>query len=166
MATKTPLILNGLKFQVNPTSLSISGSVVTTSLNTQGGVRFQTWYDSPQVLTISGMSAGESAYMELQTLKSNFEYTNTKGLSKLIYKNSTYTGFIQNVVVSHAVEAHLRFPYSITFQLLAGQRFNVYDFAFNPTGLISSSLNQLSKIINIPINNATNNLNAGIAKII
>ena len=166
MATKTPLILNGIKFQVNPMGLKIESEVITTSLNTQGGVRFQTWYDSPQVLTISGMSAGETAYMELQSLKSNFEFTNTKGLSKLIYKNSTYTGFIKHIDVSHSVDTHLRFPYAITFQLLAGQRFNFYDFAFNPTGLISSSLNQLSNIINIPINNATNNLNAGISKII
>ena len=166
MATKTPLILNGIKFQVNPMGLKIDSEVVTTALNTQGGIRFQTWYDSPQVLTITGMSAGESAYMELQALKNNFEYTNTKGLSKLIYKNSTYTGFIKHIDVTHAVDAHLRFQYNITFQLLTGQKFNFYDFAFNPTGLISSSLNQITSIINVPINNATNNINSAVAKII
>lgn len=160
MATKTPLILNGVKFQVNPMGLSIESRVLTTSLNTQGGTRFQTWYDSPQVLTITGMSAGETAYQELQSLKANFEFTNTQGLSTLIYKNSSYTGFIQNIAVSHSVDAHLRFPYSITFQLLQGQRFNFYDFALNPTGLISSSLNQITNVINIPINNFTNNINS------
>jgi hypothetical protein len=166
MATKTPLILNGIKFQVNPMGLAIDSKVVTTSLATQGGIRFQTWYDSPQTLTITGMSAGETAYQELQFLKTNFEYTNTQGLSRLFYKNSTYTGFIQSINVSHNVDAHLRFPYQIVFQLIQGQKFNFYDFAFNPTGLISSSLNQVTSIINVPIANATNNLNTAAAKII
>lgn len=166
MATKTPLILNGVKFQVNPQSLSIESKVVSTSLPTQGGIRFQTWYDSPQVLTISGISAGETAYMELQSLKANFEYTNTRGLSKLFYKNSTYIGFIQGITVSNSVDQHLRFPYQIAFQLIQGQKFNFHDFAFNPTGLISSSLNQVSSIINVPIANAANNLNSVAAKII
>jgi len=166
MAIKTPLILNGVKFQVNPMGLSLDSKVVSTSLVTQGGIRFQTWYDSPQILTISGMSAGESAYQELQFLKTNFEYTNTKGLSRLFYKNSTYIGFIQSITVSHSVDAHLRFPYQIVFQLIQGQKFNFYDFAFNPTGLISSSLNQVTSIINVPISNAANNLNTAASKII
>lgn len=166
MATKTPLILNGVKFQVNPQGLNIDSKVVTTQLVTQGGIRFQTWYDSPQILTITGMSAGESAYQELQSLKANFEYTNTQGLSRLFYKNSTYTGFIQNITVSNNVDQHLRFPYTITFQLIQGQKFNFYDFAFNPSGLISSKLNQVSSIINAPIAAASNNLNAVMAKII
>ena len=165
--TRFPLKINGVNFQVNPTSLSIKKPIVKGSLNTQDGVRFQIWYNQPEVLTISGLSTGQSAYAELQFLKQNYEVTATTTISTLFYKTNVYHGFIDSVEVGHSVDRHQRWPYQIVFQLIQGEQFNIQDFALQPsTGLLGQVAGLLEQNINAPIARATGSLGAAIHKII
>lgn len=163
---KFPLILNGVKFKVNPTSLSISKPLVKSELPTKTGVRYQIWFDHPETLTISGISAGESAYRELLSLKRNFERTNSTNLSQLFYKTKNYRGFIDTITVTHAVGEHQRFPYTIVFQLLQGEQFNIQDFALDPRGIIGEGLGLIEQNINEPIARAERALGQVLGKII
>lgn len=164
--TKFPLRLNGINFQVNPTNLSVSKPIVKGSLPTQSGVRFQIWYNQPEVLTIQGIAGGTTAYKELQFLKQNFEVTKTTNMSELFYKTKIYRGFIERVEVSHTTGQHQRFPYSITFQLVQGEQFNLADFALEPSGLIGEVTDFLEETINAPIARADQALGQVFGKII
>jgi hypothetical protein len=164
--TKFPLRLNGVNFQVNPTNLNIKKPIVKGTVNTQGGVRFQIWYNQPEVLTISGLSAGNSAYKELQFLKQNYEVTKSTNMSELFYKTKIYRGFIDSLEVGHSTDRHQRFPYSIVFQLVHGEQFNIHDFALEPNGLIGEATNFLEETINAPIARADAALGQLFGKII
>lgn len=157
--SRYPLILNGVKFQVNPRNLSIVKPIVKGTLNTQSGTHFQIWYNAPEILTINGISAGDTAYAELSFLKQNFERTSSSVLSELFYKSQVYRGFIDSVTVGHGVDNHERWPYQITFQLIYGEKFKIQDFSLNPTGAISQATGFLENIINAPISRATSSLN-------
>ena len=157
--TRFPLILNGIKFQVNPVNLSITKPILKGTLETQGGTRFQVWYNRAEVLTINGISSGDTAYNELTFLKQNFERTASTALSELFYKSKVYRGFIDSVQVGHGIQANERWPYAITFQLIFGERFNIADFSLNPTGAISQTTGFLENVINAPISRATDALN-------
>ena len=149
--TKFPLIINGVKFQVNPTSLSIAKPLLKGELATQSGIRYQIWYNAPEVLSIRGTSAGESAYKELIFLKQQFERTSTTAVSELYYKSKMYKGFIASLKVGHALSAHQRFPYEIEFQFLQGERFTIADFALEPRGVLGEAQSFLEENINAPI---------------
>ena len=164
--TKFPLTLNGVRFQVNPMNLSIEKPIVKGDLATQGGIRYQIWYDHPEQLTIEGMSAGETAYSELLFLKQQYERTNTLRHSELFYKSTVYRGFIETMTIGHGVDAHLRFPYSITFQLLAGEQFKVEDFALEPRGLLGEFQGILEETINVPIAGAERALGQAFGRVI
>jgi len=113
---------------VNPTGLNIQKGVIFAPLNTQGGVKYQVWYDAPEILTITGESAMSTAYNELLFLKNNFERTNK--VSELFYKTRLYKGFITNMQIDHNILGHPnRFSYTVTFQLLFGEKFAIEDFA-------------------------------------
>lgn len=163
--TKFPLILNGIKFRVNPTALSIKKPVLKGTVNTQGGVRFQIWYNMPEVLTIQGVAGGETAYNELLFLKNNFEKTTTQRYSELFYKTKIYKGFIDTVDVGHTLENHQRFPYTIAFQLLHGEQFNLHDFSLEPRGLVGEATDFLEENINAPIARADKALGQVFGKI-
>jgi hypothetical protein len=165
--TKFPLKLNGINFQVNPTNLSVSKPIVKGSLSTQSGVRFQIWYNQPEVLTISGLSTGQSAYAELQFLKQNYEITNTQNISTLFYKTKNYRGFIDSIEVGHSIDRHQRWPYTIQFQLIQGEQFNIQDFALQPsTSALGQLTNLLEQNINAPIARANQALGSVLGKII
>lgn len=152
MATRFPLILNGVRFRVNPTSLQIQKTVSYGTLATQSGVKYQIWYNNPEVLTISGTAAGVTAFQELLLLKQNYDVTTSPGkTSRLFYKTRLYTGFITALDVTHAVTAHNRFQYNIVFQLLQGQQFKPEDFALQPTGILGDAASTFSQVINEPI---------------
>ena len=140
MATKFPIQLNNLRFSVNPTGLNITKGVNFAPLNTQNGVIYQVWYDAPEVLTITGQSAGETAYSELAMIKRDFEKTNK--LSELFYKTRLYNGFITNINVDHNTSHPERFNYAITFQLLQGEQFSIEDFTIK-----ERTLGDLDKVI-------------------
>lgn len=149
MATRYVIQINDLRFYVNPTGLNIQKGVVVAPLNTQGGVKYQVWYDAPEILTITGDSAGATGYNELLFLKNNFENTNKQ--SQLFYKTRLYNGFIQNLQVDHNIMGHPnRFSYTITFQLLFGEKFAIEDFALSRTspGFVNNLNNQLEEFIN------------------
>jgi hypothetical protein len=152
MATKFPLQINNLRFFVNPTQLSISNAVTYGTLPTQSGVRYQVWYDTPPVLTISGASAGSTAYQELVFLKQNFQRSDKT--SKLFYKTQLYTGFLTNITVEASTSHPNEFTYTITFQLLQGQQFSLEDFSLkaNQAGAVQNALNKLASVINAPLN--------------
>lgn len=152
MATKFPLQINNLRFFVNPTQLSISNAVTYGTLPTQSGVRYQVWYDTPPTLTISGASAGSTAYQELVFLKQNFQRSDKT--SQLFYKTQLYTGFLTNITVESSTSHPNEFTYSITFQLLQGQQFSLEDFslAANNSGAVQTALNKLASVINQPLN--------------
>lgn len=152
MATKFPLILNGVRFKVNPTSLHIQKALNFGTLQTQSGVKYQVWYNNPEVLTISGMSAGSTAFQELLFLKQNYDVTTSPGkTSQLFYKTKTYTGFITSLDVTHTTATHNKFMYNITFQLLQNQQFKPEDFALLPTGLLGTATTAFSQLVNEPI---------------
>ena len=157
--TRYPLILNGVKFQVNPINLSITKPIVKGRLATQSGTRFQIWYNEAEVLTINGISAGDTAYAELSFLKQNFERTSSNALSQLFYKSQLYRGFIDSITVGHGTSAHERWPYTVVFQLIYGEEFKIQDFSMNPTGAISQATGFLENVINAPISRATSALN-------
>ena len=165
--TRFPLILNGIKFQVNPLNLSIDKPLVYQQLPTQAGIQYQVWYDSPEVLGIQGISAGETAFRELLFLKQNFENTNLSSPSELFYKTQTYKGFITNLTVGHSIDTHLRFPYQINFQLLHGEKFNIQDFSLEaPRGIIGAASSFIEENINAPIARAENALGKLFGKVI
>jgi hypothetical protein len=151
MATKFPLQLNNLRFFVNPTQLAISKGVNYAQLATQNGPQFQVWYNTPEVLTITGMCAGSTAYQELVFLKTQFEKADK--LSQLFYKTRLYNGFITNMTVEAAVGHLGYFNYTIQFQLLFGQQFAIEDFSLtgNEVGPVEAAINRVASIINAPI---------------
>lgn len=165
MATKFPLQINNLRFYVNPTQLSISNAVTYGTLPTQSGVRYQVWYDTPPVLTISGSSAGSTAYNELVFLKQNFQRSDKT--SKLFYKTQLYTGFLTNITVEASTNHPNEFTYNITFQLLQGQEFAIEDFSLNAknSGRIQNALNKLSSVINKPLNSLSSSAQKLLSKL-
>lgn len=149
MATRYVIQINNIRFYVNPTGLNIQKNTIISPLNTQGGVKYQAWYDAPEVLTITGDSAGATAYSELLSLKNNFENTNKQ--STLFYKTRLYKGFIQNLQVDHNIMGHPnRFSYTITFQLLFGEKFAIEDFSLtrSSSGFLNGVINKAEDFIN------------------
>lgn len=161
MATTYPVILNGVRFQVNPRSLDISKTLKVGSMDTQGGVVFQFWYNSPETLAISGLSAGTSAFQELLFLKQNYDVTTSPGtISQLFYKTKTYRGFLTGLKITHNITRHQLFDYSMTFQLLQGEKFKVEDFALTPVGTIGKLTTLFSQTVNTPIAGFENQINS------
>lgn len=148
MATKFPLQLNSLRFYVNPTGLNIQKGLNYSTLPTQGGVKYQVWYETPEILTITGDCAGETAYKELVFLRQQYELTNK--ISELFYKTQLYKGFITGIQIDANVQHLNRFSYSITFQLLQGERFAVEDFSLTgkEEGIVSKNLKKVEDYIN------------------
>lgn len=165
MAIRYPLQLNNLRFSVNPTSLKITKAVNFGTLPTQNGVKYQVWYDAPEVLTISGSSAGNTAYKELLFLKQAFEKTNK--LTELFYKTRLYKGFITNLEVEHSTGHLNEFTYSISFQLLFGEKFSPEDFALtgNETGIVGATLRRLESVINKPLNSLDSSIEKLLSKL-
>ena len=152
MATRFPLQLNNIRFFVNPTGLNIQKGLTFAPLNTQGGVKYQVWYESPEILTVTGDSAGDTGYRELLFLKQQFEKTNK--LSELFYKTRIYKGFITSIQVDHNTSHLNRFAYTITFQLLQGEHFAVEDFALTrkEEGIVSNALKKVEDFVNKQLN--------------
>src|SRR5690349_19436930 len=158
MATIYPLRINNINFSVNPRNMKITKGVSYGTLPTQGGVQYQIWYNSPEMLTLSGASAGQTAYQELLFLKKQFE--NNNKLSTIFYKTQVYQGFITLLDVE-ASTSHLgEFTYTLNFQLLFGQEFAIEDFSISTTnnGLVQSAIGRLQTILNIPLNKASSNI--------
>ena len=154
MARKFPLILNNVKFMVNPTMLKLNKTVAISSLNTQSGVKFYVWYDNPEMLTISGLSAGSSAYQELQFLKTNFERADKE--SSLYYKTTIYTGIITKLDTTFTSDSPNKFNYDISFQLKFGQKFKIEDFSLQPaSGAISDVLGRVEDTMNLYLDKAS-----------
>lgn len=167
MATTFPIILNGVRFQVNPTSLDTNKTLKYGTLDTQSGVVYQFWYNNPETLGISGMSAGNSAYQELLFLRQNYDVTINPGtVSQLFYKTKTYNGFLTGLKITHNIRRHKLFEYTMTFQLLQGEQFKVEDFALTPTGLIGTVTTLLSQTVNAPIAGFENQINSILGKVI
>jgi hypothetical protein len=158
MANIYPLTLNSLKFFVNPRQMKITKNVSFGTLPTQGGVQYQIWYNAPEMLVLTGSSAGQTAYQELLFLKQNFEKTNKT--STLFYKTRVYQGFI-TVLDVEASTTHLNeFTYTLNFQLLFGEEFAIEDFSISTTnnGLVLGAIGRLATILNIPLNKASANI--------
>jgi len=165
--TKYPLKINGVNFQVNPTNLSITKPIVKGSVSTQAGVRFQIWYNQPEILTINGLSTGTTAQAELMFLKRNYEVTNTTNISTLFYKTKNYRGFIDSIEVGHSIDRHQRWPYTIVFQFLQGEQFNIQDFSLAPSsGVLGTALNTLTQTVNAPIARANVALGSVLGKFV
>ena len=149
MASKFPIQINNLRFLVNPTGINVKKGLSFSPLNTTEGIRYQMWYSTPEVVTITGESAGNTAYKELNFLKRNFQRADK--LSKLFYKTRLYKGFITSITFDHNIISHPnRFSYSINFQLLQGEEFGIEDFALdrNSQGIASRALEQVEEFIN------------------
>lgn len=165
MSTKFPIQINNLRFQVNPTGLNIVKGVNYGTLPTQNGVKYQVWYDAPEVLTLTGASAGSTAYQELVTMKQNFERTDK--VSELFYKTRVYKGFITNLTIDHSTTHINQFTYTITFQLLFGEKFAVEDFSLtrDETGIVAENLQRLEKYINEPLNKLESSIEKLLSKL-
>lgn len=154
MASIYPLTLNNLRFFVNPRNMKITKNVSFAPLPTQSGVQYQVWYNAPEMLVLSGASAGQTAYQELLFLKQQYEKNNKS--STLFYKTRLYQGFITLLDVE-ASTGHLNeFTYTLNFQLLTGQEFAIEDFSISTTnnGLVLGAIGRLQTILNIPLNQA------------
>ena len=127
MAVTYPIILNGVSFYINPNSLDFNQELLYGTLNTENGVTVQTWYNQPGILTVNGVSIGSTAYRELSFLKSEFEQAGK--LSEFFYKTHLYYGFIRSLKVGASVEKLFRYPYTLVFQFLKDQDFQVADFS-------------------------------------
>ena len=158
MANIYPLTLNSLKFFVNPRQMKITKSVSFGTLPTQGGVQYQIWYNAPEMLVLTGASAGQTAYQELLFLKQQFEKTNKT--STLFYKTRVYQGFITLLDVEASTTHLNEFTYTLNFQLLFGEEFAIEDFSLSTTnnGLIEGAIGRLATILNIPLNKASANI--------
>jgi hypothetical protein len=165
MASKLPIQINNLRFHVNPTGLNINKATNFGTLATQNGVKYQVWYDSPEVLIITGACAGDTAYRELVTLKRNFERTDK--VSELFYKTRLYKGFITSLTVEHST-AHINmFTYTITFQLLFGEKFAIEDFALTrkEQGVVARTLQDIEKVIMEPLNKLESSIEKLLSKL-
>lgn len=154
MASIYPVRLNNLNFYVNPRQMKITKNLSIGNLPTQSGVQYQIWYNSPEMLIMTGASAGQTAYQELLFLKQQFESTNK--LSTLFYKTRQYSGFMTTLDVEASTTHLNEFTYTINFQLLQGQEFAIEDFSIttNNNGLVQGAIGQLQNILNIPLNQA------------
>lgn len=164
MANIYPLQLNSLKFFVNPRNMKITKNVSFAPLPTQSGVQYQVWYNAPEMLVISGSSAGQTAYQELLFLKQQYEKNNK--LSTLFYKTRVYQGFITLLDVEASVGHLNEFTYTLNFQLLTGQEFAIEDFSISTTnnGLVLGAIANLQKVLNIPLNQANAKINSLLQK--
>lgn len=165
MATKFPIQLNNLRFFVNPTQISVSKSVSFSTLATQGGVSYQVWYDAPEMLTLTGASAGSTAYRELLFLKRNFERTDKA--SELFYKTRLYRGFITSLTIEHSTSHINQFNYTIQFQLLQGEKFGIEDFSLTgkETGIIGTQLRAAENFVNEKLNVVETNISKLLSKL-
>ena len=158
MASIYPIRLNNLNFFVNPRNMKITKAVSYGTLPTQGGVQYQIWYNSPEMLILTGASAGQTAYQELLFLKQQFESNNKQ--STLFYKTQVYTGFITLLDVEASTSHLNEFTYTINFQLLFGQQFAIEDFSISTTnnGLVEGAIGRLEGILNIPLNKVSSSI--------
>lgn len=155
MATIYPLRINNINFYVNPRNMKITKAVNYGTLPTQGGVQYQIWYNAPEMLVLTGASAGQTAYQELLLLKQQFE--NNNKLSTIFYKTQVYQGFITLLDVE-ASTSHLgEYTYTLNFQLLFGQQFAIEDFSLTTTnnGVVLGAIGRLATVLNIPLNKAS-----------
>jgi hypothetical protein len=148
MSSVFPIQINSLNFYINPTQLSISKPTTFATLPTANGFVYQFWYDSPEVLTLTGASAGTTAYNELVFLKNNFQLTNK--VVSIFYKTKLYQGFITNLTVEHSTSHINRFNYTLAIQLLQGQQFAIEDMSItqNNQGFIEGGINSAVNLIN------------------
>lgn len=139
--------------------MRISKNVSFGTLPTQSGVQYQIWYNAPEMLALTGSSAGQTAYQELLFLKQNYEKNNK--LSTLFYKTRMYQGFIISLEVEASTSHLSEFTYSINFQLLTGQSFAIEDFSLttNNNGIVQGAIGRLQTILNIPLNQANAKIN-------
>src|ERR1035437_6613017 len=158
MANIYPLRLNNLNFFVNPRNMKITKGVNYGTLPTQGGVQYQIWYNSPEMLVLTGASAGQTAYQELLFLKQQFEKNNKT--STLFYKTKVYQGFITLLDVEASTTHLNEFTSTLNFQLLFGEEFSIEDFSISTTnnGLVLGAIGRLATILNIPLNKASANI--------
>ena len=122
-----PFILNGVRFLVNPKHISVRKPLAMGALNTQAGVKYQVWYELPEIVTIGGQSTGETSFKELQFLKDNFARPNK--VSDFYYKNRLYKCIIQEITVTSSSDYVFRYKYSMTLQFLHGQKFALEDLS-------------------------------------
>ncbi len=165
MASIFPIQINNLRFYVNPTQLSITKPLTYATLPTTSGIIYQIWYDSPETLSVTGASAGGTAYNELVFLRQNFE--NINKVVSIFYKTQLYQGFITNLSVTTDIMGHPnRFNYSIQIQLLQGQKFAIEDFAITSQnqGIISGAINSATNFINQKL--GLNNVQASLTKFV
>jgi hypothetical protein len=164
MANIYPLQLNSLKFYVNPRQMKITKNVSFAPLATQSGIQYQVWYNAPEMLILTGASAGQTAYQELLFLKQQYEKNNK--LSTLFYKTQVYQGFITLLDVEASTSHLNEFTYTLNFQLLTGQEFAIEDFSISATnnGLVQGAIGRLQTILNIPLNQANAKINSLLQK--
>lgn len=138
--------------------MKITKGVNYGTLPTQGGVQYQIWYNSPEMLVLTGASAGQTAYQELLFLQQQFASTNK--LSTLFYKTTVYQGFITLLDVEASTSHLNEFNYTINFQLLFGQQFAIEDFSLSTTnnGVVEAAIGRLENILNIPLNKANQSI--------
>ena len=147
MATKLPVVINNVRFWINPTNISSKKALNIANLDTMRGRQFQVWWPAPEVVTIQGEAFGSDAYSQLLYLKKHYEGTDGQPtISTLKYKTTKYKGYIVSLDVSADVKNLDVWTYSLNLQLLHGQKFNIEDFSLKPTGPTIGALENLEKV--------------------
>jgi hypothetical protein len=128
MATKFPLIINDVRFSINPKNISVRKALNIAQVDTMGGRQYQIWWPQPEIMTLQGETLGETAYQQLMNLKQFYEGTK---LSTLTYKVHTYKGYIISLDVTADTQNLQVWSYTLNFQLIHGEKFAVEDFSLS-----------------------------------
>ena len=147
MGQKLPVVINDVRFWINPTNMVVRKALNIAQLDTMRGRQFQVWWPSPEVVSISGEAFGKDAYKQLLYLKRHYEGTGgNPSLSTLTYKTYKYDGYIVNLDVTADAKNMNVWIYSLNFQLLHGNKFRVEDFSLTESNPVLHPLTQVDKI--------------------
>jgi len=127
MASFFPVIIEGVRFLVNPTSIRLNTTAVTQEVNTVSGPVLQVWYPKFTIMYITGYAGGTRAYRELTYLRDFFFAENR--IIKVFYKTKLYRGSFTYFDLSTETAENLRFKYQLNMLLLDNADFKYQDFA-------------------------------------
>jgi len=141
MANFFPIIIEGVRFLVNPTSFRLNTQALTSEVNTMSGPVLQIWYPRFSTLYITGYAGGTKAYRELTYLRDFFFAENR--VANVFYKTKLYKGTFTLLDLSTETSEHIRFKYQLNMILLDSKYFKYQDFALGiftkPTNIFGIS---------------------------
>jgi hypothetical protein len=115
MATLYPLVVNGFKLFVNPTKMEVRKRAQINEVRTMAGTTFLSWPDLPDEVVFDGMTWGRRAISELRGLARAIERNPDTKEVTLVYKHSTYKGYVRDFTISADANNPRQYTYKFTF---------------------------------------------------